>query len=268
MIKNEFDKDIKYRLYRTVKELLHPTISKKNISEYEIIIGDDLLPVYVYYPKIISSINKVLIYIHGDSKITECENMYSKICSELAIKSNSMVIAIDYEKMKNNCEKVYQKIYDTVKNIYNELTPVVKIALVGDSVGCNIINGINYLNKDINIEKEIFFYPILGTNKIIPQVEHELFNPSLLLDIDNYFKKIANKTELSSELLNYKGDIPTTLIIVGNVDPIKNSVKAYYKGYENIEYVEIPFASHGFLKSLDKEVKQDVYDAINKFLND
>jgi hypothetical protein len=35
---NEFDNEEKYKLYRQVNELLHPTISKKNISNYRIII--------------------------------------------------------------------------------------------------------------------------------------------------------------------------------------------------------------------------------------
>ena len=34
---NEFDNETKYRLFRSVKEILHPAISKKNISNYIII---------------------------------------------------------------------------------------------------------------------------------------------------------------------------------------------------------------------------------------
>ena len=45
---NEFDNEEKYRLYRTVKDLLHPSISKKNISNYKIIINDDILPLRIF----------------------------------------------------------------------------------------------------------------------------------------------------------------------------------------------------------------------------
>ena len=67
MINNEFDKEIMYKLFRTVNEILHPTISKKNISDYKIIMDDDILPVRVFYPKKITGIDKVIIYvdIHG-----------------------------------------------------------------------------------------------------------------------------------------------------------------------------------------------------------
>ena len=37
-----FDTEKKYRLYRTVYEILHPTISKKNISNYKIIVDENL----------------------------------------------------------------------------------------------------------------------------------------------------------------------------------------------------------------------------------
>ncbi len=270
MAKNEFDKNINYRLYRSVKELLHPTISKKNISEYKIIIKEDLLPVYVYYPKKISNINTVFIYIHGDSKITDCENKYPSICSKLAIKTDSIIMAIDYN-LKKDYEKTYSEIYKTVKHIYNELNDTdenISIVLAGDSTGCNIINGINYLNSnEISIPIEILFYPVLSTKKVSVPSEHELFNPSLLLDIEEYFKKLSKENQQHSEMLNYIGDIPKTLIIVGNVDPLNSTIKEYSNKHSNIELVEIAFASHGFLKNPDKETENDVYNAINKFLN-
>ena len=37
----------KYKLYRTVHDLLHPTISKKNISNYKVVLDDKLLNVAI-----------------------------------------------------------------------------------------------------------------------------------------------------------------------------------------------------------------------------
>ena len=48
---DEFDLDNKYKLYRNLYEVIHPTISKRNISEYKIILKDDLVPIRVFYPK-------------------------------------------------------------------------------------------------------------------------------------------------------------------------------------------------------------------------
>ena len=57
---NSFEKGFKYKLYRTVYEVVHPTISKKNISSYRIMFKDDILPVRVFYPKKVSNINKII----------------------------------------------------------------------------------------------------------------------------------------------------------------------------------------------------------------
>ena len=48
---NAFEKEERYKLYRTVREILHPTISKKNISEYKIIVDDNLLPLRIFILK-------------------------------------------------------------------------------------------------------------------------------------------------------------------------------------------------------------------------
>ena len=52
----EAEPEEKYKLYRTIKEILHPTISKRNISNYKIVIDEDLLLLRVFYPKKVSEI--------------------------------------------------------------------------------------------------------------------------------------------------------------------------------------------------------------------
>ena len=41
----------KYKLYRTLYDIIHPSISRKNITNYNIIINEKLLPLQIYYPK-------------------------------------------------------------------------------------------------------------------------------------------------------------------------------------------------------------------------
>ena len=81
----DFDKEVRYKLYRTVKDLITPSISKVNISNYRIVFDDNLLPVRVFYPKKVSDINQVIIYVPGDGTITNCFSKYSDICSNLAL---------------------------------------------------------------------------------------------------------------------------------------------------------------------------------------
>ena len=69
----EFEKEEKYKLFRSVKEILHPSISKKNISDYKIVIEEDLLPVRIFYPKKVSNLKDVILFIHGECKVTNCK---------------------------------------------------------------------------------------------------------------------------------------------------------------------------------------------------
>lgn len=281
MIQNEFDGEIKYKLYRSVREILHPTISKRNISNYKIIVDEDLLPIRVFYPKKISNLNKIIIFIRGDGNITECTGEYSNICKMFSEKTSNLVIAIEYKKVKNNYKEMYQKIYDTVKYLYKELErnniENNHITLVGDSTGGNIIAGINYLNKnDFSIQKEILFYPTVsleyfGNTKYNSITKNNEFNPGLLNSLKKYYSYICSEENIKDELLNplqVENNItPNTLVLVGNVDLIKDEAKDYCEKIGNISsYIELPFLSHGFLKKIEEESEQEIFDKINEFL--
>ena len=169
MVQNEFDNEIIYKLFRTVTEILHPTISKKNISNYKIIIDEEILPVRIFYPKKVSNLDKAIIYIHGNGIITDCAEKYSDICKKIASKTDRLVIAIEYNEDKRKYKEMYESIYNTVKYLYKELNRNTieneNICLMGDSTGASIIAGINYLNdNEISITKEILFYPVVTTD--------------------------------------------------------------------------------------------------------
>lgn len=284
-MQNEFDKEEKYKLFRTVREILHPSISKKNISNYRIIITEDLLPLRIHYPKKVGNIEKVIIYIHGNGEVTGCRGVYSNILKNISIKTNSLVIAIEYDELKHKYNEMYQSIYNIVKYLYKELErnniDNKNICLMGDSTGCNIITGINYLNnKTINIKKEILFYPTLSLDyfnesKYESIEKNKDLNFKLLDKLQNYYTYISYKKDLKDKLLNplktdnYK-TIPETMIIVGNVDILKDEANDYYNkimdNNKNNIYYEIPFLSHGFLKKLDNEVEDELFNKINDYL--
>ena len=39
------------KLYRNLYELIKPSISRKNITEYSIVLNDNVLPIKVFYPQ-------------------------------------------------------------------------------------------------------------------------------------------------------------------------------------------------------------------------
>lgn len=281
MIKNEFDNEVKYKLFRNVQEILHPVISKKNISNYIIVVEENILPVRVFYPQKVSNISKIMIYIHGNGKITECYEKYSDICKDLAMKTNSLVIALEYEETPTSFPTNYYAVYDTIAFFYERLEKddidTKNIILVGDSTGANIITGLNYLNHHkLNIEKEILFYPVLSsdykdTKKYDSFVTNFHFNPRLLNYLDQYFSEMKVTNEKEKELLNplldEKTDIPKTLVFVGKTDLLKDEIAKYKELHkEKVEYVELSFAEHGFLKSMDSELKEELFEKMNEFI--
>ena len=283
MNKNVFDNEETYKLYRNINEILHPSISKKNISDYKIIIDEEILPVRVFYPKKISELKRVIIYIRGNGTVTDCTGKYAEISKNIAKQLDTMMIAVDHDELDKQYEKMYQDIYETVKFIWKGLErngiDSKDITLMGDSTGCNIISAINYLNnKELMITKEVFFYPTLSleyfnNSKYASLQEDSPFDFDLKKKLQNYFLKIANENQLEDELLHslkHTKEAPRTLILVGNVDPIKEEAKEYYENLpkENSnKYKEIPFCSHGFLKKMDKDIEQEVMLEVKTFIN-
>ena len=267
MQKNEFDQETMYKLFRTVKEILHPTISKKNISDYKIIMDEEVLPVRVYYPKKITNIDKVIIYIHGNGEVTKCLGNYSSICKNFATKSNTLIIAIEYNELKGKYNTIIEEVYNTIKYLYDKLImnniKEDNIIVMADSTGCHILRQINNKNKDIPINKELLFYPVLKTNYTKDNLVNEDFNIGLIESINKYFKDTISKEDIIEE--DVDNDIET-LVIVGNVDSLKEEIKEYYEKKKNIKYQEIPFSSHGFLNDMDKELSNEVFTVVNKFI--
>ena len=120
MVQNEFDNEIIYKLFRTVTEILHPTISKKNISNYKIIIDEEILPVRIFYPKKVSNLDKAIIYIHGNGIVTDCVEKYSDICKKIASKTDRLVIAIEYNEDKHKYKEILNLILQ-IKQSWNLL---------------------------------------------------------------------------------------------------------------------------------------------------
>ena len=221
---NEFGKEEKYKLYRKVSELLHPTISKKNISDYKIIINDDLLPVRVSYPKKVSNIKSVFLFVHGDSNVTNCFEKYSDISSELALEFDKLVISIEYDE-EGNIVDMYKKVFDTFKYIYDNLleSKVSKenITVMGDSTGGAIILDII---KKMEVPKVVLFYPVLsgeyfGKTKYNSIIENNKIDHDLVYKLKEYYEGYEDNKELfylqNKDLKKY----PNILLLIGNVDP-------------------------------------------------
>ena len=272
----------KYKIYRSVYDVLHPTISKKNISNYKVVFDEKLLPVLVYYPKKISNLKSIIIYIPGDGKVNGSFGKYSNVCNSLAKETDSVVIAVDYFESSIKYPTIVNKIYKLIKFLFEELSKCNinndKITLMSDSVGCKIMGSvvIKLLSKGLLIDRTIMFYPVVKDD-----YSNYLWNESLMsvnfnLDkrVNDFLKKYFSKNgSVNCDLLEliYFKNFPKTLVVTGDMDIFKDDgILLGEKLVENVfnsSFSNIKFANHGFLSSNDEEIQNETYKIINKFLS-
>lgn len=273
MKQDKKDTKEKYKLYKSVREVLHPTISKKNISNYKIILDEKLFPIRIFYPEKVTNLSKVIIYIQTSSKVIN--NDYSKILSFISKESDRLVISIDYDDSES-LKKQIANIYNTYKYIYQGLkTNGIKaknITLIGDSIGSSIIISMfDKAEKDkINDVKTVLFYPVLIGETIKNNdspIDYEIIN-----NIKEYYQEVLKKKRLSNkDLFGFKIEefktYPKTLIICGAVDPFVNEIKVLAGNNPNIELHLISFASHNILNSTDREIVKEYKKILLEYIN-
>lgn len=280
-VTDNFDNLIKYKLYRSTKSLLHPSISKSNISNYKIVLDDSFLPIRVFYPKKVSNMNDVIIYIPSDGMITDCYGRYSIISRDLAVKTNKCLIAIDYFDEDITYPDTFNRVYDIVKYLYEELFQIGlskdNITLMGDSFGATLVNDINikFIEEGIDyVSKCVVFYPMISMKyddlTLYPSFDD---NSSYDLLTLNTCKKFVSEYVTSDDCYNYvlkynKLDkFPCYLVIGGEYDPLIDEVKEFYSRLTNSEFYCLESNTHGFLKYIHT-MKNDVYEVVKKYIDD
>lgn len=136
-----------YKLYRNLNDIFHPSISRKNITNYEIILDEEIVPLKIYYPKIDTKLEKAIIYIHSN----DIDDYYY---DALSMGTNNVVIVLKYTNDSlNDCSKALNYIYDEI--IKHNLS-IENFSIMSDFNGTDIIfNMIDLLNNDnfINMKK-------------------------------------------------------------------------------------------------------------------
>ncbi len=284
MVKNvqdNFDNLIEYKLYRNVRDLIHPSISKRNISDYKIILNDVLLPVRVFYPKKVSNMKKVIIYIPGDGKVTDSYGKYTEISKDLALKTNRCIITVDYFEKGIKYPDTIDKIYELVLYLYQKLHEIEiadeDIILVGDSFGANLVNAMNikFIEDGYDyIKKCVLFYPMISMN--YEEDLYESYEANTKFDLltmntcKKFIKDYGNSDDSLVKVLNYNklDKFPNFMIITGDIDPLRDEGKDFYDHLNNKNnvYYNLESNTHGFLKYIHT-MKDDVYQAMIDFMD-
>ena len=284
MVKNvqdNFDNLIEYKLYRNVRDLIHPSISKRNISDYRIILNDVLLPVRVFYPKKVSNMQKVIIYIPGEGKVTDSYGKYTAISKDLALKTNRCLITVDYFENGIKYPDTIDKIYELLLYLYQQLHEIgiadEDIVLLGDSFGGNLVNAINikFIEDGYDyIKKCVLFYPMISMNyeeDLYPSFEDNTkFDLLTMNTCKSFMKNYTNSEDSLVKVLNYDklDKFPRFMVITGDIDPLRDEGKDFFDhlNKEDNVYCNLESNTHGFLKYIHT-MKDDIYNEMNKFMN-
>ncbi len=284
MVKNvqdNFDNLIEYKLYRNVRDLIHPSISKRNISDYRIILNDDLLPVRVFYPKKVSNMQKVIIYIPGEGKVTDSYGKYTAISKDLALKSNRCLITVDYFENGIKYPETIDKIYELLLYLYQQLHEIGiddnDIVLLGDSFGGNLVNAMNikFIEDGYDyIKKCVLFYPMISMNyeeDLYPSFEDNTkFDLLTMNTCKSFMKNYTNSDDPLVRVLNYDklDKFPRFMVITGDIDPLRDEGKDFFDHLDKKDnvYVNLESNTHGFLKYIHT-MKDDIYNEMNKFMD-
>lgn len=141
------------KLYRNLYDIIHPSISRKNISNYKIIFNDNLIPVRIFYPNRDTKLGRVIIYIHGNKT-------NDKVYEEIAKRTDSIVIFLEYrkEKIEIDCNNMIQYLLKGLKDCNISLENVL---LMGEDIESNLLFHLEYENRI----KKIFIMPKLNLEK-------------------------------------------------------------------------------------------------------
>lgn len=266
----------KYKLYRTVCEILHPTISKKNISNYKVVFDEKLLPTHVFYPKRVSNLDSVIIMIPGWGVISNSYGKYADICKRLAIENEKLVVAIDYFESNIKYPTSSNKVFKIINYLYDEFEKNginnENIILMSDSTGCSILGSClsRLKKKGKRFGKMMMLYPLCRNNYTDYNWNETSLSINFNLDkkIDSYLKKYyvngKNSEKALLELEIFEG-FPNTMIMTGDMDILKDDGALLAERF-GAEYKNIKFASHGFLSCDDEEIRANVYKEIYDFV--
>lgn len=182
------------KLYRNFYEIIHPSISRKNISEYRIIFQEEMISVQIFYPNKEIELDHIMIYIPGSST-------YPDYYEKLAVKTNQIVILLDDN---SNKKEDYEKIINYI---------------IEESLKCNIdFDNITIISDfhgtDYLLELEGNFY-----DKKVKKIRKILLSP---------YKEDLTQYSLTNTLILSNNEAQKYSYMI-NYDLIKESIYDFIK---------------------------------------
>ena len=276
--------------------MLNKKVLCQNVNEKEYFVKNDHdgfeIPVTAYIPIDVKAQSPLVIYCHGGGWTICSRKTHHHAIKNLAQKSNCIWLSVEYRLSPEykfpvcleDCKSVVRWLNENKSKIFNSNSNA-KIGIAGDSAGGTISASIGHELKNL-IDFQILIYACVQFEMAFDsykefQSEQYLLTPALLkfftLNLINNFDEIRSP-RLAPILNENFEDLPKSLIIGAELDPLVDDSKEYHKklvatGNESELYV-IKGVQHGFfnlpgvLPNAFNESSAYIVNFLNKILND
>lgn len=235
---------------------------------------------------------KVLLFIHGGGWVNESVETYERICMQMAISTNQLVMAVEYTRAPEHkfpgplmdCYAVAEALY--AGEVLKKVKPK-DITIVGDSAGGNLTAALTLMARDrgsFHPERQILIYPALWNdyteNSPFASVKENGTDYLLTAEkMETYLNMYQTKPEdrqstyFAPLLEDDLEGLPRTLILTAQFDPLRDEGEEFARRLKaagnQVEVRRIGEAIHGYFALGIKYIHvKESLDIICEFLKE
>jgi acetyl esterase/lipase len=266
-----------------------PSLAVQRVEDRSIPGPGGEIPIRLYYP-LGDPPFAVLVYFHGGGWVIGDLDTHHGVCHALAKTSDCLVVAVDYRLApEHRCPAAMEDAYAATRWVAENSAAIQadpdRLAVGGDSAGGHLAATVALMARDRKgprIDLQVLIYPItdynFNTPSYIENKEGYMLTRDLMIWFWNQFIEDENQANdpyvcpLRAENLS---DLPPTLIVTAEYDPLCDEGEAYGKKLQeagvNVTLSRYPGMIHAFLRmtlrlNRAKDALDEIANTLKKFL--
>lgn len=281
-----------YKLKRAEAYIKAPHVTRPiyKLWDKKILSGDREIALRLY-PAPRGCHGKMILFFHGGGWVTESVDTYNSLCKSLAKYFKCKVASVDYRLAPEFPFPMgFDDCYEVAKLVYNE--PQLfdakhgEIVMMGDSAGGNLAAAVALKARDtgdFKIPTQVLIYPAVFNNhtpsspfkSVTENGTDYLLTAKAVRDYMELYKgkdEDYNNPYFAPLLTKDFTDLPNTLVITAELDPLRDEGEEYAKrlklGGNTVELFRMKDSLHGFFSmGLTFMHVRRAYEIIENFLS-
>ena len=227
---------------KAVDEVQAGDVAKPEVDIEQLTVAD--VPVRITRPKGVTGALPVIVYIHGAGWVFGNVHTHDRLVRELTVKTGAAVVFPDYSLSPEARYPVaLNENYAVAKWVAEHGAEHhldgSRIALVGDSVGGNMVAALTLLAKqraELNFKQQVLFYPVTDASFDTDSYHRFATGYFLRRDAmqwfwDSYAPEESVRAEITASPLRASvdelKDLPPALVITAEADVLRDEGEAY-----------------------------------------